>query len=231
HHQHPLLGFGQHDLVGAHALLPTADAIEIDIDAATAAVGQLAGGTRQSGSAQVLNGRDAVELVELQAGFAEQLLEEWVPDLDRGTPGGRSFIHLHRSEGRAVDAVAAGVGTDQQHDVAGAVGLCMPQPLVRHQPNAHRIDNRVVGVTAIEVDLATDRRTAEAIAVAADARDDTLEQVTIAPPFQRTEAQGVDNRNGTWPHGKSVAKDAAHTGGGTLVALDRRWMNVRLYLD
>src|SRR3989442_3871673 len=231
HHQHPLLGFGQHDLVGAHPLLPPADPVEIDVDAATAAVGQLAGGTRQSGGAQVLNGRDAVELVELQAGFAEQLLKERVPNLDRGAPRCRSFIHLHGGEGRAMDPVTARVGTDHEHDVAGAISLRAAKPALRHQPDAHRVDNRVVGVAAIEVHLTTDRWTAETIAVATDAGDDALEQVTISAFLQWTETQGIEDCDGTCPHGKNIPKDPPHPGSGPLVGLDRRRMVVRLDLE
>ena len=231
HHQHPLLGFGQHDLVGAHALLPPADAIEIDIDAATASVGQLAGGTRQSGSAQVLNGRDAVELVELQAGFTEQLLEEWVPNLDRGAPRYRSLIHLHGGEGRAVDPVTACVGTNHEHDVAGAISLRAAKSALGHQPDAHRVDDRVVGVAAIEIHLTTDGWTAETVAVAADAGDDALEQVTISAFLQWTETQGIEDCDGTCPHGKNIPKDAAHPGSGPLVGLDRRRMVVRFDLE
>ena len=103
--------------------------------------------------------------------------------------------------------------------------------MVLHQPDAHRIDDRVVGVAAIEVDLATDSRTAKAITVAADAGDDALKQVTISTLVQRTEPQGVQNRDRTCPHGKNISKDAAHAGRGTLVGLDRRRMIVRLDLE
>ena len=73
-HEHPLLRFRQHHLVGAHPLFPPADAVDIDVDTPTAAMGQLARGTRQSGGAQVLDRRHAVKLVEAQARLTEKFL-------------------------------------------------------------------------------------------------------------------------------------------------------------
>ena len=177
HHQHPLLRFGQHDVVCRHAQLAAADPVDIDIEPPAAAMRQLAGRARQPCRSQVLDRGDTVQLVEPQARLAEQLLQERVPDLDRGTALGRPLVHLHRGKGRAMDAVPTGIGPHQEHDVAGAVRDGTTQAVVRHQADAHGIDDRVVGIARVEIDFAANRRTPKAVAVAADAGDHALEQV------------------------------------------------------
>ena len=138
---------------------------------------QLAGRTRQAGRAQVLDGRDAIQLVELQARFAEQFLQKWVANLDGGTALRRSLVHLNRGKGGAVNPITPGVGTDEEDDVTGTVGAGAAQPLVANQTDAHGIDDRIVGVALIEVHVAANRWTAEAVAVAANPGDDPVEQV------------------------------------------------------
>ena len=70
HHQHPFLGLGEHDVVGAHLPLAAADPGDVDVDPAPAAMRQLSRGAGQAGGPQVLNGCHPIELVETEAGLA-----------------------------------------------------------------------------------------------------------------------------------------------------------------
>jgi len=96
-------------------------------------------------------------------------------------------------------------------------------------PDAHGVDQRVVGVAVLEVDLPADRRHPDAVAVAADAAHDPLEQV--AARGQRPEAERVEDRHRPGAHRGDVAKDPADPGGGALVGLDRAGVVVRFDLE
>ena len=194
-------------------------------------MGELAGSAGQPGRAQILDGGNAGELVEPQARLGQQLLEEWVADLDGRPALGGPLVHLDRGEGRPVNAVASGVGADQEHDVTGPIRAGTAQPVVRNQADAHGVDDGVVGVAAIEMDLAADGRAAEAIAVAADPGDHAVEEVAVMSRIERAKAQRIQNRNRSGAHREHVAEDAAHTGGRPLIRLDRRRVIVRLDLE
>ena len=229
--QHPLLRFGQHHLVGRHALFPAADPVDVDVDPAMASMGELAGRAGEPGRAQILDGGDAVELVQPQARLTQQLLEERIAHLDRRSALGGSLIHLHRGEGRPVNAIAPGIGADQQHDVTGSVRGGAAQPIMGHDPDAHGVDDRVIAVAGVEMDLAHDRRAPEAVTVAPDAGDHALEEMAVVSRVERTKAKRIEDRDRSGAHGEHVAEDAAHTGGRPLVRLDRRRMIVRLDLE
>ena len=57
-----------------------------------------------------------------------------------------------------MDAVAAGIGTDEHEDVAGAFGFRAGELCDGSDADAHRVDERVRGVTFFKDDLASDRR-------------------------------------------------------------------------
>src|SRR5207302_4851227 len=119
----------------------------------------------------------------------------------------------------------------EEHDVTGAVRPGAPQPVVTHQADTHGVDDGVVGVAIVEIDLAANGWTAEAVAVAANAGDDPVEQVAAATGIERTETQRVEDRDRPCPHREDVAKDSANAGGRSLVGVDRRGMIVRLDLE
>ncbi len=89
-----------------------------------------------------------------------------------------------------MDAVTAGVGTDQQDQVAGASsGSARVSFELLDDADAHGVDEAVVAVELVEVDLATDGGNANAVAVAADAGHDTIEEAPLAPAPRIAEAQ------------------------------------------
>ncbi len=83
--QHPLLGLGEHDLIGVHPLLATGHLSDIDHYPAATSGGALHSGTGEPGSAQILQANDPVGVGELKAGLDEQLLEEGISHLNCGS--------------------------------------------------------------------------------------------------------------------------------------------------
>ena len=108
----------------------------------------------------------------------------------------------------------------EDHLVAGARRLGEVQLLVPHHADAERVDQRVAGVRRVEDHLAADVREAEAVAVAADARDDPGQHPVRVRRVERAEAQRVHHRDRPRAHREDVADDAADAGRRALVRLD-----------
>ncbi len=83
-----------------------------------AARGRLHGGARQTRRAEVLQAHEAGHGEDLQAGLDEQLLHERVAHLDHTAV--RRLGILQRGERGAMEAVAAGVGAEEDDRVARA---------------------------------------------------------------------------------------------------------------
>src|SRR2546430_1174358 len=171
-------------------------------------------------------GTPPIQVVELQARFAEQFLEKWVADLNGGSALARSLVHLDRGKCRAVDPITPGIGTDEEDDVTGSVGAGAAQALVANQANTHGVDDRIVAGALIEVHLAANGWTTEAIAVAPDAGADPLKQVAAASRIEWTETERIEDGDRPSAHGEDVAKDSANPGSRPLVGLDGRGMIV-----
>ena len=147
---------------------------------------------------------------QLEAGLDQQLLGERIADLH-----GRALLlgvvaELGRGHGRAVDAVAPGLGADIDHRIARARRRpnrrCGRR---RASPTHHRIDQDVAVVGRVELALAADRRHADAIAVAADAGDDAGDEMPRLRMVRAAEAQRVEIRDRPRAHREDVAQDAA----------------------
>ena len=102
---------------------------------------------------------------------------------------------------------------------------------VRGEADAHGVDEDVVVVALVEVGLAADRRHADAIAVAADAGDDAVDEVARLGVVGSAEAQRVEVGDRARAHGEHVAHDAADAGGRALVGLDVARVVVALHLE
>ena len=124
-HQHALLRLGEHDLVRRHAGLALRDVLDVDLDAHAAAAAHLAGRTRQPRRAHVLDADERAGLHDFEAGLEQELLGERVAHLHGRTLLFRLLVELGRGHRRAVDAVAAGLGADVVHGVAGAAGRAL----------------------------------------------------------------------------------------------------------
>ncbi len=84
-HQHPLLAFREHHLVGGHAALAQRDAIEVQADTQPTLIAHLDGRAGQARRAHVLDGDDCVGSHQLEAGLHQALFGEGVADLHRRT--------------------------------------------------------------------------------------------------------------------------------------------------
>ena len=171
-------------------------------------------------------------LDQLEAGLDQQLLRERVAHLD----GGALVRILVRERGRGedagpADAVAPGRRAEQHDVVALARGLGEDQVLLLEQADRHHVDERVALVRGVEDELAADGGNADAVAVAADAAHDAVDEVAGARIRRVAEAERVEDRDRARAHREDVAQDAAHAGGGALVRLHRGGVVVALDLE
>ncbi len=84
HHEHALLAFRQHHLVGGHARLAAGHLVEVELDAEIALGAHLDRRAGEAGRAHVLDGDDGAGLHQFEAGLQQQLLGEGVADLHGG---------------------------------------------------------------------------------------------------------------------------------------------------
>ncbi len=159
---------------------------------------------------------------ELEARLHEELFHERVADLDGRAHLFEAGIGVGTAgeAAGAVDTVAARVGADEKEDAAGALRFSALELGSLGDTDAHGVDERVAGEGRREEDLAAHVGDAEAVAVAADAADDAVEEVAVAGVVGRAEAERVEDGDGVGAHGEDVADDAADAGCGALVGLD-----------
>ena len=96
--------------------------------------------------AHVLDGDDRVGRHQLEAGFEQQLFGERIADLHRRALLFRILVELGRRHGRAVDAVAPGLGADIDDGIAGALGGRQEDLVRAREADAHRVDQNVAVV-------------------------------------------------------------------------------------
>ncbi len=97
--------------------------------------------------------------------------------------------------------------------------------------DGHRVDQRIAVVGGMEIDLAADRRHADAVAVAADAAHHAIDDALRHRVGGRAEAQRVQVGDRAGAHGEHVAQNAADAGGRALVGFDEARMVVALHLE
>ena len=135
----------------------------------------------QPGGAEVLQRDEQLAVQQLQAALEQLLLGERVADLHRRALGLVALAELGaRRAPRRRRSRRARSARRAARDVAGPGGGAADQPLVRREPEAHRVDQAVLLVAGLEVDLAADGRDADRVAVVADPGDGVLEQVARA---------------------------------------------------
>ena len=229
--QHPLLRLRQHDLVGRHARLALGHAADVDLDAGAAAGAHLAGRAGQAGRPHVLDADQRVGAHHFQAGLEQQLLHERVAHLDVRPFLRRRLVELGRGHRRPVDAVASRPGAHVVDRVAHPLRPAADQRVRAGRAEAEDVDEGVPRIALVERQLAADRRNADAVPVAGDARDDALHEPAGARIAGRPEPQRIEQGDRARPHGEDVADDAADPGGRALIRLDERRVVVRLDLE
>ena len=154
---HAFLRLAHQDLFGAEPRVAQRYQIKINVHSAVTGAGQLGGGTRESRATEVLDSGDQPGCENLQRALDEQLLQEWIADLDAGALAGLGVIEGLRGEHTdPADAVCAGRGTVQDHLVAGAGCLRQVQVFVAEHSDAQGIDQRIAEIGAVEGHLTAD---------------------------------------------------------------------------
>ncbi len=177
HHEHALLAFAEHHLIGRHIGFADRHLVEIEHDAEIALGAHFDRRAGEPGRAHVLDGDHRAGRHQFEAGFEQALFGEGVADLD-----GRALLldvvaEFGRSHGGAADAVAAGLGTEIDHRQADAFGLGVENLAGVGEAGGKGVDEDVSIVAFVELDFAAHGRHAEAIAIAADAGDDARHQM------------------------------------------------------
>jgi hypothetical protein len=103
HHEHALLGFREHHLIGGHAFLAAGHAVQVEPDAQIALVAHLDRRAGQPGRAHVLNRDHRARGHQLQAGLQQALFGERVAHLHGGALFLDRVVEFGRGHGRAAD--------------------------------------------------------------------------------------------------------------------------------
>ncbi len=121
HHEHALLAFREHHLIGAHTGFARRHPIEIELDAEIALGAHFDRRTGQPRRAHVLDRDHAIRRHDFEAGFQQQLFREGIADLHGRALLRGIVVELGGCHRGAVNAVAAGLRTeiDDRHVHAG----------------------------------------------------------------------------------------------------------------
>ena len=123
HHQHALLAFREHHLIGGHALFAHRHLVEVEFDAEVALGAHFDGRAGEAGGAHVLDGDDRARRHQFEAGFEQAFFRERIADLNGRPLLLDLVVEFGRRHGRAADAVAAGLGAEIDDRQADALGL------------------------------------------------------------------------------------------------------------
>ena len=231
HHEHALLAFGEHHLVGGHAGLAARHVVELERHAEIALGAHLDRRAGEPRRAHVLDRDHAILGHDLETGFEQELFRERIADLHGRALLVAVVVELGRRHGGAVDAVAPGLGAeiDDRHADAGGRRV---EDLVRlRDADRHGVDQAVAVIAGVEAHLAADGRHAERVAVAADARHHAADQLPRLRMRRRAERQRIEAGDRARAHGEDVAQDAADAGGRALIGLDVARVVVALHLE
>ena len=228
---HPLLRFGEHQLVRRHPGLAHRNLREVELHPDAAARAHLERGGRQPRRAHVLDGDDGVTLEHLEDGLEHELLDERVAHLYGGPALGLGVVEHVRGHGCAMDPVAARFRARVEDGIPGPRGLRAEDPILADEADRHRVDEDVLVVGGVKEGHPADRRNADAVAVAADSAHDTVDEVAHARGPEVSEKEPVEDRERTGAHREDVAQNSAHTRGRALIRLDERRVVVGLHLE
>ena len=130
-----------------------------------------------------------------------------------------------------MDAVAAGLGSDIDDRVADAAGGRIENLVRVGDTDGHRVDENIAIIGLVEIGLAAYGGHAYAIAIAANASDDALDEVLHLRVLGPAKAQRVHIGNRARTHGEHIAEDPADARCRALVGLDIAGMVVALHLE
>src|SRR5439155_11123208 len=155
--EHSLLLFAGHHFVGRHELGASWHERHIDAHADTALGGYLTRCAGESSGPEVLQRFHGVGLDQFQRGLEQQLFEKRIAYLDRRAFRVRPGPQLERREQRGARySVAARVAPDEVHRAARPCAARLAKILRACETDAHRVDERVLGVARLERDVPGD---------------------------------------------------------------------------
>lgn len=132
--------------------------IQIEFNTEIALRAHLDGGTRQTRCTHVLNRDDAIRFHDFETCFQQQLFSERIADLHGRTLLCRVIIEFGRRHGRAVNAVAAGLGTEINDRHVHTGRRCVKNLVGLSEAHRHRVDQNVAVVARVKARLPADRR-------------------------------------------------------------------------
>ena len=130
-----------------------------------------------------------------------------------------------------MDAVAARFGAEIDDRVTDACGFGVKNLVGFGDADRHRIDEDVAVIARVETHLSANRRHAEGIAIAANARNNARHEMARFGVIGRAEAQRVERRNRARAHGEHIAQNTANSGRRTLIGLDIGRVVVALHFE
>ena len=231
-HEHPLLRFAEHHLVGRHPFSAARHGVEVNAHPDTTLRRDLAHGAGEPGSAEILQRLDDVLLDELERRFHQQLLEERVAHLDRRALVLASLAEFKGREQRcAGDPISPGVGSDEVDRAPGTRRVGEAELVPLHEPDAHRIHERVPHIAGLKGDVPGDVGDPDAVAIRANAADDATHETAGAQLVRHPEEERIQQRDRPSAHREHIAEDPAHARGRALIRLDRGGVVVALHLE
>ena len=231
HHQHAFLRFAEHHFVCGHAGFAARHLVHVEDDADFAIGRHLDAGAGQPGCAHILDRNNRITGHQFEAGFDQQFFGEGIADLHGRALFIAVIVKFRARHGRAMNAVAAGLGSDIDDRIADAAGGRIENLVGICHANGHRVDDDIAVIGRIEIGLAADCRYADAIAVAADTGNHALDQMLHLRMLGPSETQGIEIGHGPRAHRKDIAQDAADAGRCALIGFDIGRMVVALHLE
>ena len=177
--QHALLRFAEHDLVGVHAAFALRDKVEFDLDPDATTSSHLTSRTSEAGGAHILNADNCSSLHRFKTSFQQQFFEERITNLDVRTLLLRAFLELFARHGGAVNAVASGLSANVDHRIAFTCRARVENLVAANQSQREGIHQRIAGVAALKLGLASEVGHAKAVAIGGNSADHSLENGVV----------------------------------------------------
>ena len=220
---HALLRLAHQDLFRAQCRIAQQYSIQPHVHATVTVGGEFAGGARDTGTTEVLNPLDQSGMQHFEGGLDQEFLHERIAHLHAGALGWAFVVEGFRGQNRyAPDAIAAGAGAVEHHQIAHALRARQVNVLVSHGANTQGVHQWVARVGLVEDDFPSDVGQTEAVSVATHARDDPGEDSFRIRRIGGSEAKRIHHRERTCTHRQDVANNAAHAGRRSLIRLHVR---------
>ena len=173
----------------------------------------------------------AISVHQLQTCLEQAFFGEGIADLNGRALFLGGIAEFGRGHGGAMNAVAPGLGAEINYRKADAFGLGVKNPIGPGEADRHGIDQNVAVIARVEIHLAADGRHAEGISIATDAGDDARYEMPGLRMIRGAEAQGIECRDGSRPHGEDIAQNTSNAGGGPLIGFDERRVVMAFHLE